>query len=114
MIPAFLFAIWPIRAQCIVNNPGGSKVNPNRPADSDVLEAKFSPLTLLNHGLPPWICFTAGYRTRFEGYSGANFLPGASANYLLTRFRFGMYLKPLPWLRVFTETQDSDAFWKPP
>jgi hypothetical protein len=84
-----------LEAQCIVNNPGGSKVNPNRPSDADSAEARFSPLSAVNRALPHWICFTAGYRTRFEGYRGANFLPGTSDSYLLTRFRFGMYLKPL-------------------
>ncbi len=97
-----------------MNNPGGSKVNPNRPSDSDTPVARFSPLSAANRALPDWVCFTAGYRTRFEGYSGANFLQGKSDSYLLTRFRFGMYLKPLSWLHIFTETQDTDAFWKTP
>jgi hypothetical protein len=106
----------PLAAQCIVNNPGGSKVNPNKPSDTDTPEAKFSPLSVVNNELPPWLCFTAGYRIRFEGYSGSNFLPGSaeSDSYLLTRFRFGMFFKPLDWLHIFTETQDSDAFWKKP
>jgi hypothetical protein len=97
-----------------VENPGGSKVNPNRPLDADTPPARFSPLSLLNRQLPQWICFAAGYRTRFESDSGAGFVPGSSENYLLTRFRFGMYLKPASWLRLYTETQDADAFWKKP
>ncbi len=100
-------------AQCIVNNPGGSRVNPNRPSDSDTAVARVSPLSALNKALPDWICFTAGYRTRFEGVSGVNLLPNTSDSYLLTRFRFGMYLKALSWLHIFTETQDADAFGKP-
>jgi hypothetical protein len=103
-----------LHAQCLVNNPGGSKVNPNRPSDGDTPEARFSPLSGLNGALPDWLCFTAGYRTRVEGYSGNSFLPGESDSYLLTRFRFGMYLKPVSWLRVYTETQNADAFWKTP
>jgi len=110
-----LSAASSLGAQCIVNNPGGSKVNPNRPSDADTPEARFSPLSALNNRvLPRWVCFTAGYRTRFEGYSGGSFLPRNSDTYLLTRFRFGMYLQPLSWLHVFTETQDTDAFWKTP
>ena len=56
-----------LTAQCIVNNPGGSKVNPNRPSDTDTPEAMFSPISLVNQELPGWMCFTVGYRTRFEG-----------------------------------------------
>jgi hypothetical protein len=109
-----LSAVSPLSAQCIVNNPGGSKVNPNRPADSDTPPAGFSPLSVVNSTLPDWVCFTAGYRTRWEGDSNPNFLPGRTDDYLLSRFRFGMYLKPLSWLHVFAETQDTDAFWKTP
>ena len=114
MLYSFGFGAIPLAAQCIVDDPGGSKINPNRPSDSDTPEARFSPLSFLNERLPHWICFTAGYRTRLEGYSGGSFLPGQSETYLLTRFRFGMYLTLLPWLHVFAETQDSDAFWKTP
>jgi hypothetical protein len=99
-------------AQCIVNNPGGSKINPNRPSDADTPEAVFSPLSVINSRLPDWMCFTAGYRTRFEGYSGNNFLPNASDSYLLTRFRFGVFLKPTSWFSVYAELQDADAFMK--
>jgi len=114
VVSLLFLASFSLGAQCIVNNPGGSKVNPNRPSDADTPEAKVSPLSALNHALPQWICFTAGYRTRYEGYSGASFLPGQSDSFLLQRFRFGMYLKPLSWLRVFTETQDTDGFGKTP
>lgn len=95
-----------------MNNPGGSKVNPNRPSDADTPEAVFSPLSAINSSLPDWICFTAGYRTRFEGYSGSNFLLNASDSYLLTRFRFGMFIKPSDWFSVYAEVQDADAFMK--
>jgi Alginate export len=101
-------------SQCIVNNPGGSKVNLNRPSDSDTPAATFSPLSTLNDGLPDWLCFTAGYRARFESNDGAGFERGASDSYLLTRFRFGMSLKPASWLKVYSEVQDADAFAKAP
>lgn len=100
----FLFLTGSLGAQCIVNNPGGSKINPNRPADADVPEARVSPLSALNRNLPAWLCFTAGYRTRLEG----------SDTYLLTRFRLGMLLKPRSWFQVYTELQDTDAFFKTP
>jgi hypothetical protein len=83
-------ATIPLAAQCIVDNPGGSKLNFNRPADADVPAARFSPLAHVNHALPRWLCFTAGYRARFEGYSAGSFRAGNSDYYLLTRLRPGM------------------------
>jgi hypothetical protein len=103
-----------LAAQCLVNNPGGSKINPNRPAESDTPEARVSPLALVNRNLPHWMCFAAGYRTRFEGYDGNGFVPNQSDSYLLTRFRLGMLVSPQKWLAVYTELQDTDAFFKTP
>ncbi len=112
LLCSFLVCTIQLAAQCIVNNPGGSRVNPNRPSDADVPDAVFSPLSGINKQLPEWMCFTMGYRTRFEGYSGNNFLPHASDSYLLTRFRFGVLVKPTAWFKVFAEVQDADAFMK--
>ena len=75
-------------------------------------QAIFSPLSGINKHLPDWMCFTLGYRTRFEGFSGGDFLPNASDSYLLTRFRLGWLLKPAPWFKIYTEVQDADAFMK--
>ena len=108
------FGIGGLQAQCLVPFPGGSKVNPNRPRDAETPDAGFSPLATVNRQLPQWICFTAGYRTRFEGYSGANFLSNASDSYLLTRFRLGALIRPSAWFRVYAELQDTDAFLKSP
>ena len=104
----------PLSAQCIVDNPGGSKVNTNRPANTDVPVATFSPLAEINKALPGWLCFTGGFRARAEGYSNANFLPNNSDSFMLTRFRFGMLIKPEPWLKLFTEVQNADVFGKKP
>src|SRR5689334_339167 len=85
---AGLFLSWalaaPLFAQCIVDNPGGSKVNINRPADPDVPMATHSPLSYLNQSVPEWLCFTSGYRTRLEGFTGGAFQPNNSDVYLLT------------------------------
>jgi hypothetical protein len=114
-IPVFLSAAaMPLTAQCIVETPGGSKVNINRPADADVPEAGFSPVSDLNDRLPRWICLTAGYRARLESYSAGNFQPGNSDTYLLTRFRLGTSIHPTKWLRSYVELQDATAFWKNP
>ncbi|MGA2269299.1 MAG: alginate export family protein [Bryobacteraceae bacterium] len=107
-------ACVPIAAQCIVDNPGGSKANINRPSDVDVPAATFSPLSHLNQEMPRWLCFTLGYRARLESYSAGNFQAGNSDTYLLTRFRLGMLLKPASWFRVYAELQDATAFWKNP
>ena len=41
-------------------------------------------------------------------------VPNRSESFLLTRFRLGTLLKPERWLRVYTELQDADAFFKAP
>lgn len=110
----FVVAALPIAAQCLVENPGGSKVNINRPRDADVRQANVSPLSEINQSLPDWLCFNAGYRARVEGYDGGGFQAGNSDSYLLTRFRLGILIKPTSWFKVYTEVQDATAFWKDP
>lgn len=107
-------AAIPLAAQCIVDTPGGSRVNINRPPDADVPEAWFSPVSDLNDHLPRWICFTGGYRARLESYSAGNFQAGNSDTYLLTRFRLGTSIQPTTWLRSYVELQDATAFGKSP
>jgi Alginate export len=103
-----------LSAQCLVENPGGSKWNSNRPADSDVPEAAFSPLRDVDRTLPQWLCFTSGYRARLEGYSAGGFREGNSDYYLLTRFRLGVAIRPIRWFKAYVELQDATAFWKSP
>src|SRR5262249_30141781 len=103
-----------LSALCIVDSPGGSRLNSNRPDDADLPASLFSPLALANHSLAPWLCFTAGYRARLEGYSAGSWLPGNSDGYLLTRFRLGMSIKPARWGKGYVELQDATAFWKTP
>lgn len=101
-------------SECVIGNPGGSKTNPNRPTDAETSPAAFSPLSAVNRSLPEWLCFTAGYRIRMESYDGGSFEPATSDSYLLTRFRFGMSLKPASWFKIYSEVQDADAFGKTP
>jgi hypothetical protein len=103
-----------LTAQCIVNSVGGSKINPNRPSDADTPPPVFSPMSVVNNQLPKWLCFTLGYRMRYEGYSGLNFEPIARDSFLLTRFRAGMLVSPTRWLNIYTELQDADSFFKTP
>jgi hypothetical protein len=108
------FTVVAMSAQCLIENPGGSKADANRPGDSDVPAAGFSPLSMLNRQLPEWLCFTAGYRMRYEGYTAGNFQEGNSDYYLLTRFRLGTSIRPVSWLRSYIELQDATAFSKTP
>ncbi len=114
LLPLLSAMAAPLAAQCIVETPGGRRVNINRPVDADVPEAGFSPLSEINDNLPRWLCFTAGYRARLESYSAGNFQPGNSDTYLLTRFRLGTAIQPTSWLRSYVELQDATAFWKNP
>lgn len=109
---ALVLRIVPLGAQCIVETPGGSKTDINRPRDADVPAAS-SPISRINDALPDWLCFTAGYRARLEGYDGGGFRDNSDA-YLLTRFRLGVAIKPTAWFRVYAEAQDATAFWKNP
>ncbi len=109
-----LAAAAPLGAQCIAENPGGSSANTFRPSDANVPAAGFSPLLSANNALPKWLCLTAGYRVRLERYSAGNFQVGNSDSYMLTRFRFGVLIKPAIWFKVYTELQDATAFWKTP
>jgi hypothetical protein len=111
-ISFLLLASAALRAQCVVNSAGGSKINPNRPSDADTPAARLSAMSMVNDRLPKWVCFTLGYRVRYEGYSGANFEPNSSDAYVLTRFRLGMLLTPTSWISVYSELQDANAFGK--
>jgi hypothetical protein len=105
-------ALGTAAAQCVVHNPGGNKINVNRPREADVPGPGFSPVRYLNHALQDWLCFDAGYRSRLEGFTNGNFQPGNSDTYVLTRFRIGTLVKARSWLEVYGELQDSTAFWK--
>jgi len=108
----FILTCWLLQAECIVNSVSGSKINPNRPSDADTPAPTFSAMSVVNNRLPNWLCFTLGYRTRYEGYSGLNLEPNSSDSYLLTRFRVGMLVSPASWISVYSELQDADSFGK--
>jgi hypothetical protein len=69
------------------------------------------PTESLDRHLPSWVQFSGEERLRLEGYSGLGYQPGDDT-YLLHRFRFNLSLTPVPWLKIFAQTQDSRAFWK--
>lgn len=73
-----------------------------------------SPSSLINKRLPKWVRVGGEYRTRFESYSGGNFSAANSDGYWLSRTRLSVTLQPLPWAKVFAETQDARAIRKHP
>ena len=111
-VAALLLGCLALGAQCVVRNPGGNKININRPRDADVPAAGYSPITSINHDIADWLCFDAGFRARLEGFTGGVFQPNNSDDYLLSRFRVGALFKPASSFQVYAELQDAHAFWK--
>ena len=52
------------------------------------------------------------YDSRLEGFSNGNFQSATSDAFVLNRFRVGTLIKARPWLEIYSELQDSNAFWK--
>ncbi len=71
-----------------------------------------APSDELNKNLPSWIRLSGEYRIRNEGQEGAAFKPSNDDNYLLSRLRLDLLLRPASWLKLFAQTQDSRVFWK--
>lgn len=63
-------------------------------------------LNPVNQALPSWLHLSGEYRARAEGYEGAGYTPGNNEGYLLSRLRLNMDVR-FPWIRLFTQTQDS-------
>jgi len=64
-------------------------------------------LSPVNGELPSWLRLSGEYRIRAEGYTGASYTAGNDQGYLLSRFQLNMDARPLPWLRLFAQTEDS-------
>src|ERR1700722_19234118 len=79
----------------------------------------FAPASLLNQQLPKWISFGLEERFRYEGYHNGSFKPHNNDSYILLRSRLAMTIKPVAWLKLMTQLQDSRPFmqkppWGPP
>ncbi len=72
------------------------------------------PTGKLNDQLPKWLQFGLDERFRTEGSSGAGFKPNTSTSYLLNRFRFGLIVQPVSWLKVEAQLQDARSFLQSP
>jgi len=66
-----------------------------------------TPSEALNSELPQWMKFSGEYRARFEDQENMRWRPFNSDRYLLSRLRFGLTLKPLPWLSFVGQAQDG-------
>ena len=59
--------------------------------------------------MPGWLRIGGQLRGRMELPAGSDLLQGSSGSYLLTRFRLNITVRPLKWLTMFGETQDTRA-----
>lgn len=73
-----------------------------------------APATEINHGLPAWLSFGGDYRSRFEGYTGGSFKPNTSDDYVLSRLKLDLTIRPVSWMKLFVEGMDARAFEKNP
>ena len=74
--------------------------------------ATLQPSAELNRALPKWLRFSGDYRARLEGFEGGGFKLNNGDEYLLSRLRLNLQIKPMGWLRVFGQAQDSRVVWK--
>ncbi len=68
------------------------------------------PLKDLDEQLPGWLALDGEYRSRVEEAGHRNYKE-PSDTYLLSQLRFWLTLKPVSWLTVVGETQDSRVFF---
>jgi hypothetical protein len=66
----------------------------------------------INKLLPAWISFSGEERLRVEGYENGGIKPPNDGYYLLQRFRWGVTLRPVRWLKIVGQTQDARAFFQ--
>ena len=64
---------------------------------------------LLDPYTPAWLKFGGQVRGRMELPRGSDDLVGSADSYLLTRFRLNVTFRPLRWLTMFAEAQDTRA-----
>jgi hypothetical protein len=67
-----------------------------------------------NKELPHWLSLGGNYRARFEGYTGGSYKPDTTDAYMLSRFTFGLTIRPVSWLKFYGEGYDARAIGKEP
>jgi len=63
--------------------------------------------------IPSWLTFDMELRTREEAQSSVNYVRDNTQEYLLTRTRGGIELRPTPWLTTYIQFQDDHALGMP-
>jgi hypothetical protein len=58
---------------------------------------------------PRWLSIGEQVRGRIEVPVGADLVRGSGDPYLLTRLRLNVTIRPVEWLTMFAETQDTRA-----
>ena len=64
---------------------------------------------LLDLYFPRWLSIGGQVRGRIEVPVGADLVQGSGVPYLLTRLRLNVTIRPVEWLTMFAETQDTRA-----
>ncbi len=100
---------WLSMAAALAGQTPSSQTVP--PGAAGFIEA---PAADINKGLPPWLRFSGDYRARFEGYSGGSFKPLTTDDYLLSRLKLGLTIKPAKWMKLYVEGMDARSLEKNP
>lgn len=108
-VPRLIFSLSLV-AVAMLPFTGAAQTVPSPATNSGLLN--LAPTSYVNQALPGWVQFDAEERARVEGYAGLNFQPDKSDTYLLNRFRLGMALIPVSWIRFQFQLQDARAIGK--
>lgn len=79
--------------------------------DYPQLSGKVQQLT--SPAIPAWLSLDMDLRGREEGQTSVSYIPGNAQEYLLTRARGGMQLRPTRWLTTYVQFQDDHALGMP-
>jgi hypothetical protein len=66
--------------------------------------------SLMKDKLPSWMSWDFELRSRTEGQTAINLLPGQAKFYELERVTGGLRLRPTSWLSVYVQFHDLHAF----
>ena len=69
--------------------------------------------SLTENVLPPWMALDGEIRSRSEGQTAINLLPGQGNAYELERIRGGMRIRPTSWLSTYVQFHDLHALGLP-
>jgi hypothetical protein len=91
--------------------PKGTATSFEEYKDYPQIRGQTQPLT--EHELPSWMTLDGELRSRTEGQSAINLLPGQAKFYELTRVRGGIEIRPTSWLTMYAQFHDAHALGLP-